>query len=43
MLFNPDEIEGVTRARAFSLFKLVKPDPFDNVNEDVTDSSALIA
>ena len=43
MLFNPDYIEGVMRACAFSLFKLVEPDPVDNVNEDVPESSALIA
>ena len=43
MLFNPDDIEGVTRARALSLFKLVKPDPVENFNEDVPESSALIS
>ena len=43
MLFNLNDIEGVTRARALSLFKLVEPDPVDNVDEDVPDSSALIA
>ena len=43
MLFNPDDIEGVTRSRALSLFKLVKPDPVDNVDEDVPESSDIIA
>ena len=43
MLFNPDKIEGATSARALSLFKLVKPDPVDNIDEDVPESSALIA
>ena len=43
MLFNPDDIEGVTCARALSLFKLVEPYPVDNVDEDVTDSSDFIA
>ena len=43
MLFNLDDIEGVMRARALSLLKLVKPDHVDNVDEDVPESSALIA
>ena len=43
ILFSPDDIEGVTRARVFSLFKLVEPDPVENVDEDVPEFSALIA
>ena len=42
MLFNPDDIEGVTHACALSLFKLVDPDPVNNVNEYFPESSALI-
>ena len=42
MIFNLDEIEGVARACTLSLFKLVKPDPVDNVNEDVPESYDLI-
>ena len=34
MLFNPDNIEVITRAHALSLFKIVEPDPIDNVDED---------
>ena len=43
ILINPDEIEGVTRASALYLFKIVEHDPVDNVNEDVPESSDLIA
>ena len=43
MIFNPDDIEGVTRARELSLFITVEPDPVDNVDADVPESSALIA
>ena len=43
MLFNLDDIEGVTHARLFYLFELIEPDPVDNADEDVPDSSALIA
>ena len=43
MLFNPYDIEGITRARALSLFELVEPDPVDNVDGDFPESSALIA
>ena len=43
MLFNPDGIAGVTHDRALSLFKLVEPDPVDNVDEDFPESSDLIS
>jgi hypothetical protein len=41
MLFNPDDTEGVTRARALSLFKLVESDQDDNVADD--EDNPLIA
>ena len=43
MQFNPDDIEGVKCDCALYLFKLIKPDPVDNVDEYVPEYSALIA
>ena len=42
MLFNPDDIEGVTRACTLYLFKISEPDPAENVDKDVPKSSTLI-
>jgi hypothetical protein len=41
LLLNPDASEGVTRARALSLFKFVQPEQCDNASDD--EESPLIA
>jgi hypothetical protein len=41
MLFDPDDIENVTRARAPSLLKLVEPDQVGNIAG--VEDDALIA
>ena len=43
MLFNPDDIESITGVYALSLFKLVKPDPVDNIDEGVFFLSLLLS
>lgn len=43
ILFNPDDIEGVSNACQGSLCKLIEPYTVENVDEDVRESSALIS